>query len=62
MSSVNGHCQVGGGPVAVALHQAMAGNEIADEQTQTCEQYCKPFLAALGKYLMGSIILYRECY
>jgi hypothetical protein len=35
MSSVNGHCHVGGGPVAVALHQAMAGNEIAEEQIQT---------------------------
>jgi hypothetical protein len=31
MSSVKGHCHGGGGPVAVARHQAMAGNEMADE-------------------------------
>ena len=38
MSSVKWHCHGSVGPDAVdavALHQAMAGNEIADEQIQT---------------------------
>ncbi len=35
MSSVKGHSYGGGGPGATALHQAMAGKEMAAEHTHT---------------------------
>jgi hypothetical protein len=35
VSSVKGHFHGGGGPVAAIRHHAIAGNEMADEQTHT---------------------------
>ena len=47
MSSVKGHVKGGLGRMSVALHQAMAGNEMAEEQSQTITMRKAAFLPVI---------------
>ena len=47
MSSVNGQVKGGLGRISAALHQAMAGNEMAEEQSQTITMRKPAFLPVI---------------